>query len=311
MAADEVQLPGPGPLAGHDAAYHRFWTRSSRLAPGQIRERTTPPSDYGCGWGRTSLIDRQRTPPLYAVIPGTKPSAHAGPTIAVNFAQCLEVPTAVPFPGVTFDLIYAYSVFTHLSEDTCKAVLGAFREALRPGGMAVITVRPQTYWDAHSQEQSAVDVERMKADHETCGFAFTPHNRPPIDGHVRYGDTSISVEYMAKVAPVHWSARALDTTHPPGVPAPVSVTSWLASRSRVPADLLPTRRTSKLALGASVPRVPRLGCRISPVRVWPACCHPPRRRPRVPALVAARGPFARRLRGSRPTFTKTRAPEWR
>ena len=102
----------------------------------------------------------------------------------------------LPFPGVRFDLIYSYSVFTHLSENTCKAVLGAFRSRLRDRGTAVVTVRPAAYWDAHSQDQNPVDVTRMKAQHATRGFAFTPHNRAPVNGEIRYGDTSISLEYM-------------------------------------------------------------------------------------------------------------------
>jgi hypothetical protein len=33
--------------------------------------------------------------------------------------------------------------------------------------------------------------------HDENGFAFVPSNRPPIDGDVTYGDTSMSVDYIA------------------------------------------------------------------------------------------------------------------
>jgi hypothetical protein len=36
----------------------------------------------------------------------------------------------------------------------------------------------------------------MKREHAARGFAFTPAERPPIDGELTYGDASISLEYV-------------------------------------------------------------------------------------------------------------------
>ncbi len=33
--------------------------------------------------------------------------------------------------------------------------------------------------------------------HEAKGFAFTPHNRPPIDGDITFGDTSMSLDFVS------------------------------------------------------------------------------------------------------------------
>jgi hypothetical protein len=46
----------------------------------------------------------------------------------------------------------------------------------------------------------------MKADHAARGFAFTPHERAPIDGEVTYGDTSMSIEYIRRSWP-GWEVR--------------------------------------------------------------------------------------------------------
>ena len=46
----------------------------------------------------------------------------------------------------------------------------------------------------HSPFPSGVTPEGMLAGHREAGFAFIPHNRPPIDGDVTYGDASYSLE---------------------------------------------------------------------------------------------------------------------
>jgi len=48
-------------------------------------------------------------------------------------------------------------------------------------------------------------ADRMMTEHDRKGFAFVPSNRPPIDGDVTFGDTSMSVQYMATNFP-RWRA---------------------------------------------------------------------------------------------------------
>ncbi len=38
----------------------------------------------------------------------------------------------------------------------------------------------------------------MKALHQARGFAFCPHDLPPIDGDITYGDTSISLDWLER-----------------------------------------------------------------------------------------------------------------
>lgn len=45
-----------------------------------------------------------------------------------------------------------------------------------------------------------MDATKMIAKHNSSGFAFAAHNRPPIDGEVTYGDTSISLDYKKFMA---------------------------------------------------------------------------------------------------------------
>ena len=53
----------------------------------------------------------------------------------------------------------------------------------------------------HLRQEPGADsdavADRMMAEHDRKGFAFVPSNRTPIDGDITYGDTSMSVDYVA------------------------------------------------------------------------------------------------------------------
>ncbi|HEY0382006.1 MAG TPA: class I SAM-dependent methyltransferase [Candidatus Elarobacter sp.] len=48
-------------------------------------------------------------------------------------------------PAESFDVIYAYSVFTHLSEELQRAWIEEFRRLLRPGGVLVASVKSRRF----------------------------------------------------------------------------------------------------------------------------------------------------------------------
>jgi hypothetical protein len=37
--------------------------------------------------------------------------------------------------------------------------------------------------------------------HNQTGFAFKSHNRPPVDGDITYGDTSMTLDYLERSVP--------------------------------------------------------------------------------------------------------------
>jgi len=159
--------------------------------------------DYGCGWGRHLRLMYKFTLPenIYGC-DAWKQSLQLclDSGIRANLKICDEVPKKIPFNNVKFDLIYSFSIFTHLSEKTALAVISALRGAISDHGILAVTIRPIEYWKDHDQKQSSVDVMKMESEHKTRGFAFTPHGRSPIKGDITYGDTSISREYIAE----HW-----------------------------------------------------------------------------------------------------------
>lgn len=107
------------------------------------------------------------------------------------------LPQDLPFTDKDFDLIYCFSVFTHLSKRAAHAALDTLRRYIADTGLLVLTIRPIEYWQIHRGLDAAA-IEKVQHEHREDGFAFQPHNRTPIDGDVTYGDTSISFEYVRK-----------------------------------------------------------------------------------------------------------------
>ena len=97
--------------------------------------------DFGCGWGRV----------IRFFLKDLEPSKICG---IDHYAKVIEIcketnrwcnfqlvdsfpPTS--FSDNTFDLIFCYSVFSHLSEDAHQKWLSEFRRILRPGGILMAT----------------------------------------------------------------------------------------------------------------------------------------------------------------------------
>ncbi len=151
--------------------------------------------DYGCGWGRHLRLLYKLTPVgnLYAVDPWDKSielcHQHG---IQAHLAISDWVPHRLPFDR-RFEVLFAFSVFTHLSEKTARVVLATLRNYVADRGVLVITIRPKEYWQHHDQGRRAAEMIRR---HDADGFAFLPHNRPPIEGEITYGDISISIPFF-------------------------------------------------------------------------------------------------------------------
>jgi 2-polyprenyl-3-methyl-5-hydroxy-6-metoxy-1,4-benzoquinol methylase len=205
MASEQVQINWTG-SSGHtllmqSCAFVRSVESSYRKLTGRSLDDAKI-LDYGCGWGRLIRLMYKFTAPenIYGCDPWDKSiDTCQEHLVKAHLALSDYLPKEIPFTGVKFDLIYSFSVFTHLSDKAIKTALAACRKSISDDGIMVVTIRPKSYWDHHVDTQDKVDREKMKSLHDDIGFAHTAHvHRPLVDGERLYGDTSITLDYISR-----------------------------------------------------------------------------------------------------------------
>lgn len=150
-------------------------------------DRYTRALDFGCGWGRIYrfFLRELRTENLLGVDVDPGCIELCRRTIPVGrFEQCGSLPPLAASDS-SVDLIYAYSVFSHLSEGTALAWVREFRRILRTGGMLIATTLKRAHidvWEGLSQSGKggwrnilrAADfsASRFRADFEAGKFLY-------------------------------------------------------------------------------------------------------------------------------------------
>ncbi|MFT6045071.1 MAG: cyclopropane fatty-acyl-phospholipid synthase-like methyltransferase [Arenicella sp.] len=160
--------------------------------------------DFGCGWGRMLRLLPKYVPTdqLYGVDPWDQSIDICKNTkVKANLFLSEFLPRSLPTPeGQKFDFIFAFSVFTHLSEKTTKLCAATLRDYLSDDGVLAITIRPVEYWNFRLLNEPKLATKAETASfirqHNDQGFAFFPHGREKIEGDVTYGDTSMSLDYI-------------------------------------------------------------------------------------------------------------------
>lgn len=206
MASDKVQRDWTGncgiPLLKQTLNFVRSMSAAyTRLTGRAIQDATV--LDYGCGYGRIArmmyaYVDEKN---LWGVDPWDRSIEICHEDgMGSNFVQSDYLPGSLPVGDRSFDLIYAFSVFTHLSERATLSALRVLRDYIKPNGVLLITIRPEEYWqfDPDTTPQQKRD---MRQRHDDVGFAFHPHLRSPVDGDVTYGDTSMTLAWLEAHAP--------------------------------------------------------------------------------------------------------------
>jgi len=156
--------------------------------------------DYGCGWGRLMRM-------LYRYVPARQitgldpwpPSLERCEQTGVhgNVKLIDYVPRSLPVEGA-YDIIFAYSVFTHISERAQAAVLKAMRSVIKPDGLLALTIRQRNYWE-QAPDPDADKRKMLLETHERDGFAFHRHSDEPTHRAADYGDTSETLDYIRRV----------------------------------------------------------------------------------------------------------------
>ena len=172
--------------------------------------------DYGCGWGRMLRMMPYFTHDsnLYGVDP-TKMSIQLCEDYNVpgQHAVIDAKPDHIPFGDTKFDLIYAYSVFTHMNADVAQNAMKLFRERISDNGLVCVTYRPRRYWLGRPSGGNISEQKRKQllASHDNTGYAFISYKDNKHGGPTDWGDSSFTIDYMEKNWP-GWEIVFSDVT---------------------------------------------------------------------------------------------------
>lgn len=173
--------------------------------------------DFGCGWGRIIRFFLRDTDPrgLWGIDCFPQMIEICKRTNAwSNFALVQPFPPT-SFENDTFDVIYAYSVFSHLSEEAHLTWLHEFKRVLRTGGLFVATTRPrdfilmcadlrarqdQRFW-VQGPTSSFVNTEESLARYDSGEFLYEPVGGGDILDPSFFGETCIPLGYVQQ----HWT----------------------------------------------------------------------------------------------------------
>lgn len=210
VAMQTETVGGANETTLREASRFYSFVRNTCAANGQPIRRDTQILDFGVSWGRIIRFFLKDTAPEY--LHGVDVSERYLKAARDSGCQAelakIDPLGLLPYADASFDLVYAYSVFTHLPETLQDRWLGEIRRVLKPGGIFVATVEPPRFLDAFRNVDTNDDTvhlwHRMMATKiaadpgirtrlEETGFSYIP-------GNETYGDTVVTPEYVRR----HW-----------------------------------------------------------------------------------------------------------
>jgi SAM-dependent methyltransferase len=133
------------------AQAYAFYSDVVRAAVGHGYElsASTKALDFGFGWGRITRVFMEKlsidnihgidVDPAFAVMTRELFDSE-------NFEACAPFPPT-RFENASFDMVFSYSVFSHLSEKACVDWMREFARIVKPGGIVAWTTRHITFFD--------------------------------------------------------------------------------------------------------------------------------------------------------------------
>lgn len=209
--------------------------------------------DFGCGWGRITrffIKDFNKdslfgVDPLQEVIDVCRTTNHWATFEQINLHPPISLPDS------SLDLVFAFSVFSHLTEEVHLEWIEEFARLLRPGGTLVVTTRQRGFilecasiradepdprkvtalanYATMGARGAFVDTERYLQIYDAGEYCCDPtgagHNLPPD----AYGETCIPLAYARRQWQPHFT-----------------VTDFLADEPGVKQNVIVARRVGRL-----------------------------------------------------------------
>lgn len=170
--------------------------------------------DFGVGWGRILRFFLKDVDPetLHGVDVEAKYLQAARDTGVPGHLHQIEPFGRLPHDDNSLDLVYAYSVFTHLPEHVQDHWLPEIERVLKPGGLLIATVEPPRFLDHFaSLDASRTDLHEwqtltarkvqsdptLQARLQQHGFVYIPFTE---DRNEVFGDCVMTPNYARE----HW-----------------------------------------------------------------------------------------------------------
>ena len=169
--------------------------------------------DFGCGVGRVALplfFNFQKPdycvdvdPTVIAYLQRVIPDAHPA-------TSSFEPP--LPFADNTFDVVYAVSVWTHLTLDSANRWLDEMRRILKPGGLALLTT---SNYPVLAQRRAHAKLGPMGwnkiSDDDLRSEGFIFRETPPTPGTGIYGMASHDPAWIHREWSKHMPVLGIET----------------------------------------------------------------------------------------------------
>jgi SAM-dependent methyltransferase len=204
--------------------------------------------DFGCGWGRVLRFFLKDLPPENIFGVDVDSTAVASCNEYMPDVSVQEIPTCPPidFPSETFDLVYSYSVFSHLPAALHLEWVQELTRCLKPGGVFLATTQGRSFiafcrelqtrgvFEQNWEKEVAAgfpDPDKTLRDYDAGKYVFfAPFSRP------LYGHTLIPKSYVES----EWTRF-------------LTVHDFIDDPAFLPQALIVAQKTDPARLKASVP----------------------------------------------------------
>jgi SAM-dependent methyltransferase len=135
--------------------------------------------DFGCGWGRIIRFFLKDIDPtrLYGVDPVDEMVSLCKERDRWCTFERISPKPPMRFQDNAFDLIYSFSVFSHLSEEMHKRWLVELRRVLKPGGLFIATTRGREFIEYCGQMRRCKDLAVMHPGPGSSASAIPKHRK--------------------------------------------------------------------------------------------------------------------------------------
>lgn len=177
--------------------------------------------DFGCGYGRIFRFFMKDIAPGNLV--GTDVDQGFVDICRNTFlGGSFDVNTPYPplqYADASFDIIFAFSIFSHLSEKAHLEWLQEFKRILKPGGLLFLTLRQKSFLMqcAHYSKLDVSGYQKLIADafgrnhdilleqYEKGDYIYAPHGGGGVRTNDYYGDTVVPPLYVKENWSKHFS----------------------------------------------------------------------------------------------------------